>query len=241
MLQWGGRLLAVTVAALLSAWMLGQGEPVSRALWIVHGLTVLAAGHFLILAPAALSRRGASLAVAVVSVVLVCLLERPLGCLLGCLLVWPWERPVAQLALATGVLALCLAVATRVLARLSNDPALAPTWVFMGALAGIALPLWAAPLVETGLLGNNGGNWLIALSPLSYLAVAAQWDYLRDPWFYQYTPLGGLRFDYPSTLSLSTAYLGLSGLGLIGEHLAARRERGQNDTPASPTPNVSNP
>lgn len=58
-------------------------------------------------------------------------------------------------------------------------------------------PVWAAPLVEYA--GNP--SWLSGLvidsSPLTSLALALDLDYLRSTWFYGYSALGSMRYDYP--------------------------------------------
>jgi hypothetical protein len=67
-------------------------------------------------------------------------------------------------------------------------------------------PLWLGPLaLRLGTLGFT--NAVVALSPLSYLAAACEWDYLRSPWFYLHSPVGSLRFAYPA---FGTAALALS-------------------------------
>lgn len=58
------------------------------------------------------------------------------------------------------------------------------------------LPMWAAPLVEA--TGNTA--WLTALvvnaSPLTVIAAALEFDYLRSGWFYATSALGSLRYEY---------------------------------------------
>lgn len=74
-------------------------------------------------------------------------------------------------------------------------------------LLSLTLPLWLSPMV--GLFGAT--RWLvdtvISLCPLTYLATLADIDYLRSDWFYQHTPYGGLRYDYPDPAYLSMAIL----------------------------------
>ncbi len=73
-------------------------------------------------------------------------------------------------------------------------------------------PLWAAPAVE--LAGNPA--WLtdavVASSPLTIVAVAADLDYLRTSWFYANSALGSMRYAYPDWL---TACLFLSLVPLV--------------------------
>ena len=82
-------------------------------------------------------------------------------------------------------------------------------------------PMWLGPIAYIHGQNEKLINTIINISPLSYLSVMADYDYLRSPWFYQNTPYGGLRFAY-LTPALSTAYYLLcSGLAVI----ACRRQK----------------
>jgi hypothetical protein len=123
------------------------------------------------------------------------------------------------LAAATGALsgsALALAAGTFVLvgafglglalaaAALRDRLAAATLLSAIGALAAAAV--WLGPVAER--LAPTGAlvSFLVAVSPLTYLAVLADHDYLRATWFYEHSALGSLRYDYPSVLSLSLVY-----------------------------------
>jgi hypothetical protein len=124
------------------------------------------------------------------------------------------------LAAATGALsgsALALAAGTFVLvgafglglalaaAALRDRLAAATLLSTIGALAAAAA-VWLGPVAER--LAPTGAlvSFLVAVSPLTYLAVLADHDYLRATWFYEHSALGSLRYDYPSVLSLSLVY-----------------------------------
>jgi hypothetical protein len=134
--------------------------------------------------------------------------------------------PVAWLALRLGlsaaVLALALAGATRLLELPLGGRSQATLCILaLAALAGAA-PIWLGPLAE--LAGRGLADAAVAASPLSYLAVAADCDYLRIHWFYTHSVMGSIRFDYPDPAILSAAYLALGLLFLAGaERLASTR------------------
>ncbi|RDH88486.1 MAG: hypothetical protein DIZ78_00695 [endosymbiont of Escarpia spicata] len=84
-----------------------------------------------------------------------------------------------------------------------------PTVFFLALVAGSAT-LWLGPLVELFVFSDAAVNAIIAISPLSYLSAAAEYDYLRSEWFYRNTPFGSLRFTYPGSLQLGAIYLGFA-------------------------------
>ena len=59
---------------------------------------------------------------------------------------------------------------------------------------------------------------IVAASPVSYLAGIVNYDYLRSNWFYQHTPFGGLRFNYPATDVMTVCYL-IATLVLAGTNI----------------------
>jgi len=67
---------------------------------------------------------------------------------------------------------------------------------------------------------------VVAASPLTFLSVLADYDYLRGHWFYTHSAMGSLRFAYPAGWQLGACYLGL-GLSLLAgsSFLAGRRRR----------------
>ena len=77
------------------------------------------------------------------------------------------------------------------------------------------LPLWMAPWVESIAPTPPRLHVLLWSSPLSYLAGMLDYDYLRNQWFYQHTPYGMLRYDYPDKILYSVGLIGMSLL-LLG-------------------------
>lgn len=75
-----------------------------------------------------------------------------------------------------------------------------------------AAPLWLGPLAERFAAWPGVVDAVVAISPLSYLAALAAEDYLHYDWFYQHTPVGGLRYAYPSAALWSAACVALTGL-----------------------------
>ncbi|MEJ2604652.1 MAG: hypothetical protein P8172_15450 [Gammaproteobacteria bacterium] len=70
----------------------------------------------------------------------------------------------------------------------------------------VMLPVWAGPLVE--LAGNPAWarNLVLGASPLTVLSLPLDLDYLRTTWFYAHSPLGSMRYDYPSWFTLCAVY-----------------------------------
>lgn len=111
-------------------------------------------------------------------------------------------RPM-HLLLAPGVMAWCalLDSLSRIVLRFGAPAEIVSgaSVVLFGACLGI--PLWLAPWlqsVDTVLSASA----VVAASPLSHLSVLIDFDYLRAQWFYRHSPLGGLRFDYPSPVAV---------------------------------------
>jgi hypothetical protein len=84
-------------------------------------------------------------------------------------------------------------------------------------------PLWLGPAAER--LGKRAVDATVAASPLSYVAVMAEYDYLRSRWLYGRSPLGSLRFDPPRPWVASGAYLSIAGALLVGERSLPKRRR----------------
>ena len=115
-----------------------------------------------------------------------------------------------QSGLSVFTISLLLQSASTLLKSLSGRTIYGPLVVFLLTLLIGSTTLWLGPMAELLVLGDDTVNTIIAVSPLSYLSVAAQYDYLRSDWFYRNTPFGSLRFAYPELAILSTVYLSLS-------------------------------
>jgi hypothetical protein len=85
--------------------------------------------------------------------------------------------------------------------------------VFAGAAA--TAPLWLGPIaLRVG--STDLTNAIVAVSPLSFLAVACRCDYLRCSWFYARTPVGSIRFEYPDAWAIALVLMTLAlGAGAL--------------------------
>jgi len=97
---------------------------------------------------------------------------------------------------------------------LLQDEAAALLLVTLLAAACCCAPLWLGPLVLRASANQSLVDAVVAASPASYLAVLADYDYLRGDWFYRHAPFGGLRYDYPSAGTVTIVYLALSATSL---------------------------
>lgn len=117
---------------------------------------------------------------------------------------------LAYLGVATGVLGLLVGAATRWLRnRTTVGPSARIAVLTALGLLGAA-PLWAGPAIERLGAPSAAVNGVIALSPLTYVAVMCGFDYLRSPWIYMTSPMGSLRFDYPHAAAATAAWAALA-------------------------------
>ncbi len=100
----------------------------------------------------------------------------------------------------------------------------AASCVLWTALAlAVMAPLWLGPWAERFSATESLANAVLWVSPLTYLASAAEYDYLRSQWFYLRSPIGAIRYEYPGPLALGAWHL-LLGLAC---RPAARFVRGR--------------
>jgi len=102
----------------------------------------------------------------------------------------------------------------------SRASSLALFTLLAGAL--IAAPLYLSVLAEAASDQTLVVDSIIAASPVSYLAVIADYDYLRSSWFYRHTPFGGLRFNYPAAGVMTVCYV-ITTLVLAGVNTLRNR------------------
>lgn len=90
-------------------------------------------------------------------------------------------------------------------------------WIATAALVTLgAAPVWLGPAAELALAARpRAVDAVVAVSPLTHLAVASGNDLLRNQWFYQHSNLAGLRFDYPRLAPVMTAYCLLAAVLLL--------------------------
>jgi len=67
-------------------------------------------------------------------------------------------------------------------------------------------PLWMGPAVDIYQLDNRLIDWVVAMTPLTHVSVAAQYDYLRSAWLYRNSSFGSLPFVYPGFYGITTGY-----------------------------------
>lgn len=140
---------------------------------------------------------------------------------------------VPRLVVAVGVMLFFMAGLTAVLAGLLRDRSSAVLAVLTLICIAAAAPLWIGPWIEYFAATDWFTDRVVAISPLTYLAVMAEYDYLRDQWFYARAPYGAYRFGYPGQLISSGVYVAFG----IAFRLAAMFTWRENSTavPLSPT------
>lgn len=126
-----------------------------------------------------------------------------------------------RLATAVAVLAFFLERLTSFLGAVASESTAAPAALLIFVLASAA-PLWLGPWVQILAAQEAVTNGVIAASPLSYLAVMADYDLLRNQWFYRNAPFGGLRYTYQGPLISGLSYTLLSLFFWFGENLKRR-------------------
>ncbi len=132
--------------------------------------------------------------------------------------------PLLQLALGICILNLFLGSVTLCLSYILDDRERARRTVSATTLLASAAPLWLAPLVEQVPAMTSA---VVNISPLTYLAVISDYDFLRSAWFYRHTPLGGLRYNYPTPLLFTAAYLALTAMLLLAHRTLLKHKRGR--------------
>lgn len=124
---------------------------------------------------------------------------------------------------ATGVMLLLICIATlgaaswfeAFFARRGATAATASdasAWLTAALLAVLAAaPLWLGPAAELASAERPPAlQAVVAVSPLTHVAVASGNDLLRNQWFYQHSNLAGLRFDYPRFAPVVAVYTALA-------------------------------
>ena len=68
-------------------------------------------------------------------------------------------------------------------------------------------PLWSSPLLDNNPTAAQWINPLLAINPLTHLAIAIDFDYLRQDWLYRHSAFGSLPFRYPGFSVIGGVYL----------------------------------
>lgn len=137
-----------------------------------------------------------------------------------------FEQGERSLRLAAGVLMLVwLFSAMQSLIRVyaaSHASAMIHFTLIAGACC--AAPLYLSVVAEAVSHQTLVVDAIIAASPVSYLAALADYDYLRSTWFYQHTPFGGLRFNYPAAGVMTVGYF-ITSLVLAGASIHGNQSK----------------
>jgi len=134
----------------------------------------------------------------------------------------------AKTALAVFLLSFFIHSLTRaVMAQLTYNRHI-PWNILCAVMMLTTLPLWMAPWVESIAPTPPRLHVLLWSSPLSYLAGMLDYDYLRNQWFYQHTPYGMLRYDYPDKILYSVGLVVMSLL-LLGIKTNANLENNTSE------------
>jgi len=67
-------------------------------------------------------------------------------------------------------------------------------------------PLWMGPVVDIHQADSRLINWVVSMTPLTHVSVAAEYDYLRSEWLYRNSSFGSLPFVYPGFYSIAAGY-----------------------------------
>jgi hypothetical protein len=112
----------------------------------------------------------------------------------------------AAVAVGVFVLVASFGLLLHFLGRVLQDRLAASALLVAAVALCAAAPLWLGPLAESLAERTVIVNTIVALSPLTYLAALADFDYLRATWFYEHSALGALRYEYPSVWLQSAFY-----------------------------------
>jgi hypothetical protein len=116
---------------------------------------------------------------------------------------------VRSLQLAGGVLTLVLlySAVQWSIRSCAASHASSMTLFTLVAAAFLAAPLYLGVLAVAAAERTFVVDFIVAASPASYLAAIMDYDYLRSGWYYQHTPFGGLRFNYPGPGVMTACYI----------------------------------
>jgi len=150
----------------------------------------------------------------------------------------PLLATAIRLAAVTGLLVYLLGALALLVAPAVGSADAALAWLAFGITVLGASPVWLAPVIDLASFGTGTLDALVAVNPLTHFAVAAQTDYLRHAWFYHYSPLGSLRYDYPSEAATLAAYL---IAGLLATWAGYRNRPSQQGQAPRPLPDLARP
>jgi hypothetical protein len=198
---------SILAAALAAGFALGACE----ALWPVLGLDMAALigaassvlGAIVFLLPLAATGGFAPMRLAVAALLagataLSLVLATP-GPALG-------PQAVAGMALVAALLVYLLGTLAVLLSRWAGSAPAALGWLGLVMALLAASPVWLGPALDRLGPGGAAVDALIAVNPVTHLAVVAQIDYLRGDWLYRHSPLGSMRYGYPTSATILFGY-----------------------------------
>lgn len=203
-------------AAIVACLSFGAGLP-TKAVWVIGSLCAVCVGSILVDEIDALQTgpfRHTAVAALVVTV-------------LHILAVIIVTQRAAVWSASVGLFSLSFFLYAIARAGKALLPALRPApYLVFGVLIASALPVSFGPTLEHWYDASEATNAVVALSPASYLSSLVEYDYLRSEWFYQYTPYGAMRYDYPNPIG-STVLLLSAGIALCwaANAITTRRRR----------------
>jgi hypothetical protein len=92
-------------------------------------------------------------------------------------------------------------------------------------------PVWSSPLMDNFPLAAQWVNLLLSLNPFTHLAIAIDFDYLRQDWLYRHSAFGSLSFRYPGFATTSIVYLFLFFALQLLQHLIKPHNLSQGGIP----------
>lgn len=195
--MWARAATTLLVTAACTATLAADGELPIKAIWVAGGLIAVAVGY-LLFPGAVLARFGALRRAATWALIVGIVAGISISIGVGRSMPWP---------IMVGVLALTFFASTMTQFLHVIWPTIrAAPLLLLALLLATGLPIIAGPTLEQLYDATNAANTVVSLSPVSYFASLLQYDYLRSEWFYDHTPFGALRYDYPNPTQ-STLFL----------------------------------
>jgi hypothetical protein len=164
---------------------------------LAAAVTVTACAVLLVRAVSATLAAGSALRCAAHAALAVAILAAVTGRIVG---------SAAAVAAGAFLLVAAFGLLMALLSAWLNDRLTAAALAAVVSALAAAAPLWLGPIAERFASTGALVDAVVAATPLTFLAVLVDHDYLRATWFYEHSALGALRYDYPSVVSLFVVY-----------------------------------
>ena len=183
-------IMSATCATTLAA----SGTLPTKAMWVADAMLFIFVGYFLF--PGEKLARFGNAGSATLWALLVSLCA-------GMVFYFSTER-LTPWPLLTGVFALtAFASGLTQFLRCAIPSMNAAPLVVTSLLLACLVPVIAGPGLERIYDATSAANSVISLSPVTYLSALIDYDYLRSEWFYENTPYGALRYEYPDPTTMT--------------------------------------